>query len=49
MFQFAALAIIVPLVIKELIMSYKVFIAYSNYQLQITDSEMLLIAEVRDK
>ena len=56
-FQFAALATIVLLVIKELIMFYKIFIAYSNYHLstlklmnyQITESSNRLIEEVRDK
>ena len=57
MFQFAALATIVILVIKELIMFYKIFTAYSNYHLstlklmnyQITESSNRLIKKVRDK
>lgn len=57
MFQFAALATIVILVIKELIMFYKILNAYSNYHLstlklmdyQINESSNLLIKEVRDK
>jgi len=50
MFQFAALAAIVLLVIKELIMFCKIQIAYSNYHLstpkQIIKSSNLLIKEV---
>ena len=53
MFQFAALAAIVLLVIKELIMFCKIQIAYSNYHLstpkQIIKSSNLLIKEVRDE
>ena len=57
MFQFAALATSVILVIQELKMFYKILIAYSNYHLstlklmnyQITESSNRLIKKVRDK
>ena len=58
MFQFAALATSVILVIQELKMFYKILIAYSNYHLstlkplmdyKIIEFSNLLIKEVRDK
>ena len=57
MFQFAALATSVILVIQELKIFYKILIAYSNYHLstlkltdyQTYESSNLLIKEVRDK